>query len=415
MKIGFVGLGKLGFPCAVAVSLKGHDVMGYDIDPAAMSNSPRQYEETAEDGRTHINTILQDSKLKFGTLAEVVNRSDIVFVSVQTPHEPRFEGTTRLTDDRVDFDYSYLVAAMQAISAVATGPKVVAVISTVLPGTLAERVLPVVSADLRICYNPFFIAMGTAIRDFLHPEFILLGVEDEAAAGLVETFYGTICDAPVYRTSVENAELIKVSYNTYIGMKIAFANVIMEVCHKLPGTDVDSVMGAIKMSGRRLISGQYLNGGMGDGGGCHPRDNIAMSSLARRLDLSFDWFDSVMRAREMQTEWLADLMDEHDLEKGIVGYAFKAESNIVTGSPALLLASILRERGNDVYLYDPIVEGVERDLSAEPPRVYLLGADHRRFRSIRLAPGSVLIDPWRMVQDAGPGVSVIPVGGRAAN
>ena len=109
------------------------------------------------------------------------------------------------------------------------------------------------------------------MRDFIDPEFVLFGVHDATAAEQAEAFYRTITQAPFYRTSVENAELIKVGYNTYIGMKIVFANVMMEICHKSLGTDVDEVMNGLKLANRRLLSPAYLSGGMGDGGGCHPR------------------------------------------------------------------------------------------------------------------------------------------------
>jgi UDPglucose 6-dehydrogenase len=109
--------------------------------------------------------------------------------------------------------------------------------------------------------------MGTTIRDYLHPEFVLLGVHDLDAANTVEAYYAALVNAEVYRTSIENAELIKVAYNTFIGMKVVYANVMMEICQNMPGTDVDQVMHAIKLSTRRLISTAYLGGGMGDGGG----------------------------------------------------------------------------------------------------------------------------------------------------
>jgi UDPglucose 6-dehydrogenase len=125
----------------------------------------------------------------------------------------------------------------------------------------------------------------------------------------------------------------------------------------MPGTDVDQVMQGVKLSARRLISTAYLDGGMGDGGGYHPHDNIAMSWLARRLNLSFDWFESVMTAREAQAAWLAELTEEYALPKGLVGYAFKANTNLYVGSSALLVENILREGGHDVFKYDPLVEG----------------------------------------------------------
>jgi UDPglucose 6-dehydrogenase len=410
MNIGFVGLGKLGYPCALAASLRGHDVMGYDLDPGAMNNDPKPYNETGEDGRTPINELLSRSRVRFGSLQEVLSRSELVFVAVQTPHDRRYEGVTRLPEERVDFDYRHLVRAMLSISEAVAEPKIVVIISTVLPGTIRRQILPFVSRSLKICYNPFFIAMGTTIRDYLNPEFVLLGVHDFDAAKTVEDYYRTLVKAPVHRTSIENAELIKVAYNTFIGMKVVYANVMMEICQKLPGTDVDQVMQGIKLSTRRLISTAYLDGGMGDGGGCHPRDNIAMSWLARKLDLSYDWFDGIMQAREAQAEWLARLMKNYDLPKGLLGYAFKADTNLCVGSAALLVETILREAGHEVFKYDPLVEGERRDLTTLEPHVFLLGAKHSMFEEVRLPKGSVLLDPWRFLKFAGEGVHIVPIG-----
>lgn len=410
MKIGFVGLGKLGFPCALAASLKGHDVMGYDIDPSVMNHAPRAYLETAEDGRTPLDTLLPRSRLNFGSRAAVIGHGEIVFVAVQTPHDPRYEGITRLPDERIDFDYRYLFTAIRQIAETARGPKIVSIISTVLPGTIRQIISSLVGPHLRICYNPLFIAMGTAVRDYLNPEFVLLGADDDAAAARVQSFYADLVPAPVYRTTIENAEFIKVAYNTFIGMKLVFANTMMELCHKTPGADVDAVMKGIKLATRRLISPAYLDGGMGDGGGCHPRDNIAMSWLARSLGLSHDWFDSVMTARQAHAEWLVDLMEAYPLPKAILGYAFKADSNLAVGSAALLVEALLKERGHEPFKYDPLVEGRTRDLLALAPHVFLLGAKHRQFSELRLPPGSTLLDPWRSIRYAGEGVDVVPIG-----
>jgi UDPglucose 6-dehydrogenase len=409
MKIGFIGLGKLGFPCALAMAQKGHDVLGYDVKPELMNNHPRSYNETCEDGATPINTMLESSRLRFGSLQTVVEHSELLFVAVQTPHDPRFEGITRLPEERVDFDYRYLVDAIKNISAVVKTTKKVIIVSTVLPGTIRNHILPHASNRLSICYNPYFIAMGTTIRDFLHPEFILLGVHDAETARAAEAFYATICTAPVYCTGIENAELIKVAYNTYIGMKITFANVLMEICHKMPNTDVDAVIGGLKLARRRLISTAYMDGGMGDGGGCHPRDNIALSWLARKIDLSYDWFESVMLARERQTEWLADLMCSYQLPKGIIGYAFKANTNICVGSSALLLAHLLEERGYEVFRHDPVVEQEEKNLLQMPPHVFLVGTNHPQLAKLTLPKGSVVIDPWRFVS-VNDGVHLVSVG-----
>ena len=125
--------------------------------------------------------------------------------------------------------------------------------------------------------------MGSTINDFLFPEFILFGKDDIYAAELGKKFYKTITNAPLYDTTIENAELIKVAYNTMISTKISFANTLMELCHKLENTNIDDVTNGLKMANKRLISQAYLDGGMGDGGGCHPRDNIAMSYLSKNI------------------------------------------------------------------------------------------------------------------------------------
>jgi len=256
--------------------------------------------------------------------------------------------------------------------------------------------------------------MGNTMRDFLNTEFVLLGVRDESAAKRVEEFYETMVTAPVFRTSIENAETIKVAYNTFITMKIVFVNTFMEICHHIPGADIDAVTDALKMASTRLISPQYMTGGMGDGGGCHPRDNIALSWLAGELGLSYDFFESLMLARENQTEWLAKLVEEHDPADGerrlkvILGKSFKPETNIVVGSPAILLKNLLEERGHDVEMYDPHV-----DPDAPPPIfpacTFVIATKHPEFTSFPFPEGSVVIDPWRYIPDRAD-IEVIGVG-----
>lgn len=419
MRVGLVGLGKLGMPVALALSLRGHDVLGHDVDPQRMRKDSFPHREVGPDNEPSIEPLLRESTLRFGSIDEVVAHSEIVFVAVQTPHDSRYEGVTRLPGERVDFDYSHLVAATRSVSDSAARlgeDRVVVIISTVLPGTIRREILPWLSPHVKLCYNPFFIAMGTTIRDFLAPEFVLFGMRDPEAAATARELYRTLHDRPLYETSIENAELIKVAYNTYISMKVGFANVLMEICHKIEGCDVDEVTGGLALGTERLLSPKYMGGGMGDGGGCHPRDNIALSWLARELDLSYDWFGGVMIARECQTEWLADLVEQHHRRRGyehnrvgIYGRAFKAGTNLTVGSPATLLRNLLEERGFDVEMFDPHVDG--GPCPFDEARVYFVATRHDEFASPdwRYPESSVVLDPWRFV---GPraGVEVIPVG-----
>src|SRR2546423_972039 len=182
--------------------------------------------------------------------------------------------------------------------------------------------------------------MGTTVRDFLNPEFVLIGSDRASGNGTVgdsrlRGFYRTLHDRPLFETDVKTAELIKVAYNTFIGQKIVFANAMMELCHKV-GADADDLAAALGLAGDRIVSPRYLRGGMGDGGPCHPRDNIALSWLSAEAGLSHDIFGDVMRARESQTEWLADLIAERANGLPVVGLgkAFKPESDLAAGSPA---------------------------------------------------------------------------------
>ncbi len=388
--------------------MKGHDVMGYDIDETVRNKNPRSYKETGPDGTSDFNKFLKESSLRFGSLQEVIHHSEIVFIAVQTPHEPELEGISRLGTRRADFNYFFLKRAVNDLVSAVNKDTVVTIISTVLPGTIRKHILPIIKQNphIKLCYNPFFIAMGTTMRDFLQSEFILCGEHDTKAARKLESFYRTITPAPFYRTTLENAELIKIAYNTFIGMKIVFANVLMEVCHKTPGTDVDRVTDALKLAKTRLISERYLSGGMGDGGGCHPRDNIAMSWLAKKLKLSWNLFDALMIARQKQTEWLADIIEGYDLPKVILGKSFKPETTIVAGSPSLLLKNILEERGYQVTMYDSYID---KTVPLFGPSVFFIGTKHPDWLKFCFPEGSVVIDPWRYISDQ-TGIRVVRIG-----
>ena len=407
MNIGFIGLGKLGLPCALAVESRGHKVVGYDPSEQVkdiIDTKKLQYQEIW--AQEH----LDKSKIEIKSVEDVVGESEIIFVPIQTPHGEQFEGITRIPDEREDFDYTYLKKGIKDLSEeiyYQQSKKVVIIISTVLPGTIRREIKPIIETNpyFKLCYNPFFIAMGTTMRDFLDPEMVLFGVDDNWAANKAKKFYRTLHHSPFYETTIENAELTKVIYNTFISTKISFVNTVMEMCDKLPNTNVDDVMNALKMCDDRIISDKYLSGGMGDGGGCHPRDNIALSWLSKKLDLSHDWFDNIMMQRENQTDWLADLIEEHSngLPINILGKSFKPETNITTGSPSILLKNILEERGHPVFIWDPYVdepwEEIKRmyDDSETESQLYFIGTKHPDFTSFPYEKGSVIIDPWRYI------------------
>ena len=128
-------------------------------------------------------------------MKDVIKNSELIFVPIQTPHDPLYDGVTRLPDTRVDFDYSYLIDGLRQISLELDELKedrIIIVISTVLPGTIENQIKPILSKYAKLCYNPFFIAMGTTINDYLNPEFVLFGVDDIEASEKVKEFYTTL-------------------------------------------------------------------------------------------------------------------------------------------------------------------------------------------------------------------------------
>lgn len=424
MKIGFIGTGKLGLPVSLVYNRKGHDILAFDVNPnfynGNSAESQLYSEELCPENKRSLNEWLSDNHSSASyahtkDLKEIVNFADIIFVAVQTPHKPQYEGTMRLTPDRDDFDYSYLRKAIEDLSGAVNEVNkstVVVIISTVLPGTIRREIIPVMSQQIKLCYNPYFIAMGTVAYDCIHPEFILLGNHDEDAKNLVTDFYKTITNSPVFATNLENAEMIKVSYNTFIGTKIALANNIMEICHSLPNLDCDVITRALSMANHRLISGAYLTGGMGDGGGCHPRDNIALSWLSNKLGVEFNFFDAIMTAREKQTDFLANLIvKEHQISKlpvVILGASFKPNTAICTGSPAVLLSNILKEKSIEHNIYDPYNHNNEEHLANSA--IFFIACSHEIFNSLELPSGSTLIDPHRKYSTILKEGKYIPVG-----
>ncbi len=417
MKIGFVGLGKLGLPVALAVESKGHKVYGFDIKKEIyeqIKNRKIGYKEK------HANDLLKKTKIEIVELKKLIKLSDIIFVPIQTPHDKKYEGINDIPKTRKDFDYKYLVNGIKMISTELKKikkKKIVIIISTVLPGTIRKKVLPVTNKYTQIGYNPFFIAMGTTIDDFLYSEIILFGSENKFVSQKAKDFYRTLTSSPFFETTIENAELIKVVYNTFISTKIAYINSITELCQRLPNTNIDEVTRALSLSNKRIISSAYLKGGMGDGGGCHPRDNIAMSYLAKRHNISFNIFEAIMLQRQKYTHWLADLCSYHAKKNPIIilGKSFKPETNIVTGSPSIYLYNSLKKRRKNVFIWDPEVDSIELDHFIKINKInkkkicYFIGTQHKAFLNTNYKKGSIILDPFRYIKKR-EGVKIIEIG-----
>ncbi|MGW0905020.1 hypothetical protein [Streptomyces sp. NPDC002853] len=412
--VGWIGLGKLGVVCALTLAKHGgHNVIGYDPSPRPGRILRGETPPPQEEG---IESLLASAELTLAStpLQVVASIDRVVFVAVQTPHSPAYGGEQPMPDEPSDFEYQHLVQAVRDLcrsAALQAKPITIAVVSTCLPGTMNRLIRPLLNEFTTLVYNPAFIAMGTTIADYLNPEFVLLGADDPRHVEPVLDIHATVHDRTAQIMGIESAELTKVAYNVVISTKIVVANALMEICHKT-GADCDAVTDALAAATDRVVSAKYMRGGMGDGGHCHPRDLIAMSWLAQRLDLSTDVLGYMVRAREAQSEWLADLAQQWADQTGfgvcILGKAYKPGSDLTGGSPALLLAHQLRGRGLDLEHWDPHVD-TGGSFAPDQPGVFVIATRHDVFLQYHFPAGSIVIDPHGYMPDQ-PGVTTIRVG-----
>lgn len=395
MKIGFIGLGKLGLPCAEAMASK-YSVAGFDI-----------YERQS------------DSVQICSTMEEAVTGKDIIFIAVQTPHDKLYDGslpTSHLPNK--DFDYSIARAVLTEVNQYVNQNQLVVLISTVLPGTTRRELRPCIT-NARFIYNPYLIAMGSVAWDMVNPEMVIIGTEDGSETGdakILRDFYTPLMqNDPRYAIGTwDEAEAIKIFYNTFISAKIGIVNMIQDVAMKNGNMNVDVVTDALANANLRIISKKYMKAGMGDGGPCHPRDNIALRFMADRLDLGYDLFDAIMRAREVQAyniaKYLAVLNKKHYLPVLILGKAYKPGVEFEDGSYSTLIGHYLDELDVHYYYADPKAADDDFDVFYDPEVGYkciaFLAHNHNVTYGytgdrqetelyVKLRPGSIVVDPWR--------------------
>lgn len=412
MRVGVVGLGKVGLPLMLVLRYRGyHEVTGYDVDlePAR----ERLLDATDRDERG-LGQLIAASHADLeewgftltGDVDELVERSDVVLVVVPTPHRPDYGGDRPMPWQTADFDYSHLVAATRAVGDAATRLDreiTLGVVSTVLPGTCRRELLPLPEpAHVRVAYCPVLISLGSVVADLLDPHFVIIGGDDELAATQVTRVFRSLHNRPVARLSLESAELAKVAHNCWTSMKIATVNALAEVAEGV-GADVDQVTDTLALAGEWVP-----RAGLGDGGACRPRDAIAMGSLVERVDVATDVFGGLTRTRESHSAWLAGVVRGWAARTGlpvcVLGAAYKPGVSYAFGSPALLLAYHIGEPA----VWDPRVPGYDEPFP-HGPHVFVVGTSHPGFDELWLPEGSVLVDPWGDALPR-PGVTLVRPG-----
>jgi UDPglucose 6-dehydrogenase len=392
MKLAVIGLGKLGAPLSAVFASKGFDVIGTDLDA--------RYVEAINAGRApveepRLQELIDANRSRLRAthdVADAVAASDVTFVIVPTP-----------SDSSGRFSNAAVVDAMAGVGAGLRrkdGYHLVVITSTVMPGSTGGEIRVAlerqsgreVGPALGLCYNPEFIALGSVVRDMLQPDMILIGESDRQAGDLLEQIYSRSCDnhPVVRRMNFVNAELAKISVNTYVTTKISYANMLADICDRLPGADVDVVTQALGCDSR--IGTKYLKGAIGYGGPCFPRDNVAFGALARSLGARAELAEATDTVNRYQVERVLGAVEARLPPSGVVGVlglAYKPDTYVVEESQGLALVGRLLDLGHHVVAYDPKALSAAQLALRRPFESAASAAD-----CVRAASLVVVMTPW---------------------
>lgn len=356
MSISVIGLGKLGSPLAAVLASKGYEVIGFDVNPEPVRLINEGLAPVEE---PQLQSFIDASRERLSATADVetaILNSSISFVIVPTP-----------STESGEFTNKYVLSAMEDIGRALRKKDdyhLVVITSTVMPGSTGGVILDTlercsgrrVGQDVGLCYNPEFIALGSVINDMLYPDFILIGESDSRAGEMLENIYKKACgdDTAMARMNFVNAELTKISVNTFVTTKISYANMLSDVCDRLPEADVDVVTAALGKDSR--IGGKYLKGALGYGGPCFPRDNVAFSALARNLGAPANIAEATDEINRYQVERMTSLIQASLPQGGtvgVLGLSYKPDTGVTEQAQGVAIARALLEEGYRVVIYDP--------------------------------------------------------------
>ncbi len=353
MQISVFGLGYVGAVSAACFAREGHDVIGVDVNPLKVEGIDAGQAPIVEEGiQDLVAEVVGAGRLRATTDArEAVLGSDVSMLCVGTPSRP---------NGSIDLSYVERVASdVGEALREKDRAHVVVLRSTVLPGTLEERVIPAleeasgrrIGDGVHASMNPEFLREGTSIRDFYDPPFTLFGATDDVAARALSELYATI-DAPLIRTSVRAAEMIKYACNAFHAVKVSFANEIGNLC-KAVGIDGQEVMDVFCADEKLNISRAYLRPGFAFGGSCLPKDVRALAYEARRRDLDTPVLRAALETNRKQVERAARMVMDTGMRRvGLLGLSFKEGTDDLRESPMVALAETLIGKGFDLKIYD---------------------------------------------------------------
>jgi GDP-D-mannose 3',5'-epimerase len=431
LRISVIGLGKLGSPMTAVFASKGFHVIGLDankqfVDALQRGEAPvfePELQELINQYKTNIDATTDYYK--------AISETDITMIIVPTPSDP----------NTGFFSNDYILSAVKAIGAVIKSCNKyhqVVVTSTVMPGSTggiisdilqssSGRKIGCLDSEIGLAYNPEFIALGQVIRDMLNPDFILIGESDKRIGDTLQTLYSqTVTKRPVIfrRMNFINAEITKISINTYVTTKITYANMLSELCENLVGADADIVSTTVGCDSR--IGNKYLKGALAYGGPCFPRDNRAFVALSKSVSvnallaeatdkLNSYHIERLLRICEQISELHFDNAQSMRPKVGILGLSYKPDTTVVECSAACALANKLIDNF-DVFAYDSLampsaaqvcdkrvqfVSSVDKLLYGHNINILVIATASNNWKNImfnRTGKGTLyIVDCWRLL------------------
>jgi UDPglucose 6-dehydrogenase len=420
-RVSVVGLGKLGACIAACAASRGMEVVGVDSNRRNVGLINDGQAPVVEPGLVEMIAANRVRLRATQDYSDAIMGSDLTLIVVPTP-----------SDQDGRFSLAYVLDAAKSIGAALASKSdyhIVSVTSTVLPGSTQAAIVPTLERAsgkkcgdaFGVCYNPEFIALGDVIRGLLKPDFVLIGESDTRCGGALERWYESFCEnqPPVHRMNFVNAELTKIAVNTFVTTKITFANMLAAICEELPGGDIDVVTAALGADAR--IGRRYLTGALGYGGPCFPRDNQALAYIARALGCQAALAESTDRSNRT-------LLDRHvtrikaaiapQMTVGVLGVAYKPDTNVVEESQGLVIAQRLAQDGRQVVVFDPYANDSARRILNHSVQyaaslnecvrrceALIVANPCREFRSLKAADIArrrrplIVFDFWRILEE----------------
>lgn len=355
MNITMLGTGYVGLVSGTCFSEFGFDVCCVDKDKDKINNLKNDIIPIYEPGLQNLVKKNKNSgRLSFSNdIDQNIKKADIVFIAVGTP--------SRRGDGHADLTYVY--EAAEKIAKNLDGYTVIVNKSTVPVGTGAEvkNIIKKINPDalFDVVSNPEFLREGNAIEDFMRPDRVVVGIETEKAKQLMSILYKPLylIETPILFTDLNTAELIKYSANAFLAVKISYINQMSDLCEKV-GADVHDVAKGIGLDKR--IGSKFLHPGPGYGGSCFPKDTLALVQTAKEYDLNLSLVETVVKYNKQRKSDMADKIIEafnnncQNKKISILGLSFKPETDDMRDSPSLDIIPILKEKGFDISVFDPV-------------------------------------------------------------